>query len=218
MKKKSSSSAATISLLLFVVLVAGVKVYDVAPVGPEDTKVGFSHLNVAIHSFFGLNMFWYQITEILGYLALAIAGFMALCGLLQLIKRKSFAEVDREFYVLAGLYVLMGAFYVTFEKVIINYRPEILPDEIHPEASFPSSHTMLACVIFGSAIIMISRYMEQDGKRLFLIILLEALIFLTVFGRLLSGVHWFTDIIGGVLLSIFMLSAFGMVLNMFSED
>ena len=217
MKKRISGTPATISLLLFVVLIAGIKVYDVQPIGPEGTEVGFSHLNAAMHSFFGLNMFWYQLTEILGYLAIALAVIMALCGLLQLIQRKSLTEVDREFYVLAGLYVATGIFYVVFEKIIINYRPEILPGEVHPEASFPSSHTMLACVIFGSAIIMISRYLAQDIKRIILIIALEILIFVTVFGRLLSGVHWFTDILGGVLLSIFLLSAFGMFLKIVTE-
>ncbi len=218
MSKKAPVSTAMVSLLLFVALIAGVKVYDVAAIGPEGTEVGFSTLNSAMHSFFGLNMFWYKLTEILGYFAIAIAGVMALFGLLQLIKRRSFAGVDREFYALAGLYVVMGIFYVAFEKVIVNYRPEILPDEVHPEASFPSSHTMLVCVVFGSAIIMCRRYMTHDTSLLFITIALDKFFFITVFGRLISGVHWLTDIIGGVLLSIFLLSAFGMALNMIAEE
>ena len=36
---------------------------------------------------------------------------------------------------------------------------------------------------------------------------------LTVFGRLASGVHWFTDILGGVLISITLLSVFEGVID-----
>ena len=211
MKSNKKFTIASVSLLLFVLLVALLKKYDVAAIGPEGTEIGFSHINRACHEFFGVNMLWYDITEILGYLAIAIAALFAFASFMQLVKRKSLAEVDKEIYALAGLYVAMGAFYVAFEKVVVNFRPVILPDETSPEASFPSSHTMLACVIFGSAIVMTRIYMEKDAKLLAINIILCILIFITVFGRLISGVHWLTDIAGGVLISIFLVSAFDAV-------
>ena len=209
--KKKNMTIAWISFFLFIVLIVLLKVYDVAAVGPEDTKIGFSHLNASFHEMFPLNMTIYKLTEILGYVALLLGAGFALMGFLQLVKGKSLSGVDREIYCLAGLYVVMGVLYVLFEKLVINYRPEILPDEIHPEASFPSSHTMLACVIFGSACTMLSIYMEKSTKRMLMTTALDILIFLTVFGRLICGVHWLTDIIGGVLISVFLVRLFNAI-------
>ena len=188
-------------LLLFLIWIAIIKLVDVSAIGPEGTEVGLAGINKAIHEALGVNMILYKITDILGYVALLVAGLFALFGLVQLIKRKSLAKVDGAIYALAGLYVVTIGLYVIFEKVIINYRPVIMPDEVALEASFPSSHTMLACVIFGSAIVMIGKYIDNDMLRKLLIALAAVLLILVVAGRLVSGVHWFTDIVGGVLIS-----------------
>ena len=187
--------------VLFLIWIALIKLVDVSAIGPEGTEVGLAGINKAIHEALGVNMILYKITDILGYVALLVAGLFALFGLVQLIKRKSLAKVDGAIYPLAGLYVVTIGLYVIFEKVIINYRPVIMPDEVALEASFPSSHTMLACVILGSAIVMIGKYIDNDMLRKLLIALAAVLLILVVAGRLVSGVHWFTDIVGGVLIS-----------------
>ena len=187
--------------VLFLIWIAIIKLVDVSAIGPEGTEVGLAGINKAIHEALGVNMTLYKITDILGYVALLVAGLFALFGLVQLIKRKSLAKVDGAIYALAGLYVVTIGLYVIFEKVIINYRPVIMPDEVALEASFPSSHTMLACVIFGSAIVMIGKYIDNDMLCKLLIALATVLLILVVAGRLVSGVHWFTDIVGGVLIS-----------------
>ena len=187
--------------VLFLIWIAIIKMVDVSAIGPEGTEVGLAGINKAIHEALGVNMTLYKITDILGYVALLVAGLFALFGLVQLIKRKSLAKVDGAIYALAGLYVVTIGLYVIFEKVIINYRPVIMPDEVALEASFPSSHTMLACVIFGSAIVMIGKYIDNDMLCKLLIALATVLLILVVAGRLVSGVHWFTDIVGGVLIS-----------------
>ena len=187
--------------VLFLIWIALIKLVDVSAIGPEGTEVGLAGINKAIHEALGVNMTLYKITDILGYVALLVAGLFALFGLVQLIKRKSLAKVDGAIYALAGLYVVTIGLYVVFEKVIINYRPVVMPDEVALEASFPSSHTMLACVIFGSAIVMIGKYIDNDMLCKLLIALATVLLILVVVGRFVSGVHWFTDIVGGVLIS-----------------
>ena len=208
---------AGVSFALFCLLIVLVKTVDVAAIGPEDTSIGLSHLNAAVHSALGVNSFWYMITEFLCYVAIAIVIEYALIGLFELITRKSFAKVDKYLYCLGGLYAVVFVLYAVFEKVVINYRPIIEEGAEHVEASFPSSHTMLACTVLGSVFLVIRKYGNQVVKKnvneKLLQVAIAVMCVVTVLGRLLCGVHWFTDIIGGVLISTALLFAFAGVLD-----
>ena len=208
MKNKTKLLLPTFSAIMFIVLIILVKTVDVANIGADGTSIGLSHLNRAAHTFFGTNTAWYDITEILGLLALAAGGIFALLGAFQLIKRKSLMKVDAEILSLGGLYILLGIIYVFFEKVIINYRPVLAPGETAAEASFPSSHTVLTVVIMGSIIMLLKKYINNKTVRQILSAMCAAVAVVTVTGRLLSGVHWLTDILGGLILSVFLLSLF----------
>ena len=196
------------AFVLFLVLILLVRTVDVADIGPAGTSIGLSHLNQAFHTLTGVHMIWYKITEILGVLAIGVAAMFALMGFLQLIRRRSLLKVDSEIMLLAGLYIITMGLYFFFEGIIVNYRPVIMPDNTVPEASFPSSHTMLICVIMGSTVIMLRKYVRDVRTYSLLRILCYAVMAVTVFGRLVCGVHWLTDIIGGVLISAAMLSMF----------
>lgn len=159
----------------------------------------FCELNLEMYELFGNNPFWYDLTEILGLVCFLFPLAFAGMGLFQLCKRKSLKKVDKDLYFLAGLYVVTGIFYVLFEKIVINYRPIITEDGI--EASFPSSHTVLVCVFAGSAAFFLARRIRNRWLRVGVVVLCAALTALVSFGRLLAGVHWFTDVLGGVLLA-----------------
>ena len=191
--------------LLFTVLV---KTVDVQPIGPQDTSVGFSRPNKAFADVFGFNNVLYVFTQILGYCALLVVGFFGLGGAMQFIKRKRILKVDRELLGAGTLYVVVLALYAFFEKVIINYRPVIMPDETEPEASFPSSHTLLACVVFISAAILCETYVRSSRARKLTKTVFYVLAAVMVICRLFSGVHWLTDIIAGLLYSAALLAAF----------
>lgn len=210
--------SAVICTILFAVLIVLVKTVDVQQIGPEGTSIGFAGINKTMNEATGLNMTLYKITEVLGLLALAVAGCFALLGLVQLIKRKSFAKVDPEIYALAGLYVVVLMLYVIFEKVIINYRPVIMPDEEHVEASFPSSHTMLGFVIMGSTFIVIDKYIKNESICKSIRIVSILILIAIVLGRLFSGVHWLTDILGGVLISSALLFIFSAVIGALNKN
>ncbi len=211
MKQKTGYTLSGVFAALFLLLILAVKTIDVAAIGPEGTKIGLSHVNAAVHTLFGFNPVWYKITQALGLLAIGVAAVFALIGLVQLVQRRSFWKVDRELGALGVLYAVVVVLYALFEVVIVNYRPVIMPDAAHVEASFPSSHTMLICVVMGSAMMLAARHWNgrRDGSRRATVDAVCALVMaLTVFGRLISGVHWFTDILGGVLLSAALLSLY----------
>lgn len=184
--------------VLFTVLVANV---DLQPIGPENSVVGLASLNGAVAEAIGVHMVWYKITDILGYLAILVALFFGLLGVLQLIKGKSLAKVDSDILALGGFYVLVMVFYVIFELVGVNYRPVIIDASEGLEASYPSSHTMLALCVFTTAIFQFQSRIKDEQICKVIEIVAVILIVLTVGGRLISGVHWFTDIIGSLLLS-----------------
>ena len=194
--------------ILFILLIILILTVDVAPIGPNDTTIGLSHINDSVHRFFGVNMIWYDITKILGAIAIALAMATVAAGAYQLITRKSLKKVDREIYALGALYAAVVFFYVLFEFVIINYRPVIMPGDTAPEASFPSTHTMIGCTVVGALVMLTDRYVKNARLCLILRLFGTAIIVMTVMGRLISGVHWFTDILGGVLLSIILLNIF----------
>ena len=218
MKNKMKFIFAGISVLLTAVLIVLVRLVDVAPIGPEGTSIGLSHLNQAVHDLSGVNIFWYDITEWFGIVAILIAGLFALTGLVQLVKGRSIRNVDKEILALGALYMVVIGLYGLFEIVIVNYRPVIMPDEVHPEASFPSSHTMLVCVVLGSAMMLMDHFIKKEMLCKVLRIVCAIMIGMTVIGRLLSGVHWFTDIIGGVLISSALLLLFSGIMEYISTD
>lgn len=192
--------AALVLLALFVLLIIAVKTVDVQAIGPEGSSIGLATINQAVHQRTGVQMGWYELTQQLGKACIVIVSCFALLGLYQLLRRKSLKRVDADLWALAALYVLLAAAYVLFEKAVVNYRPVILPDETHLSPSFPSSHTMLAVCLIASGLMQAERRISSQTLLFVLDVLgVLGMIVMSV-GRLASGVHWLTDIAGGVLL------------------
>ena len=192
----------------FVIFSLLIRVFDVQPAGPLGSKIGLAGLNTAVHQFFGEHLFWYELTQVFGYIALAVAAVFALTGLVQLIKRRSLFKVDKKLLMLGIVYIILIALYVLFEKIPFNYRPVILDPEQGLEPSYPSTHTLLILTILGTAFSLVKDYIKN--QKLLVIIKLACLIIiaLTIIGRLICGVHWLTDIAGGILLSLFLISLY----------
>ena len=177
-----------------------VKYIGVAPVGPENSKVGFATLNKAISDNLPYNDLMYNLSEVLGYVAILTVGIFGLFGIMQLFIKKGFTKVDKDLYILCGLYACALLTYIVFEKVIINYRPVILEGEL--EASYPSSHTMLAVTFMMAAIQQFSMRLKKEKSRQMVLIACALVGIGVIITRIISGVHWITDIIGSVLVSL----------------
>lgn len=201
---------------LFLLLIVLVRAVDVAAIGPAGTSVGLSHVNGPIHRALGYSALWYRVSEALGGLTLLVAAAFAVLGIFQLVRGRSLAKVDRELIALGGLYAAVAVLYIFFDKVAVNYRPVLMPGEASPEASFPSSHAMLVCTVMGSAMMLADRYAPRRLVRP-LRIACGAVIAVTVAGRMISGVHWFTDILGGALISAALLLAFSAALRKYGR-
>lgn len=182
-----------------------VKNIDVSPIGPNSSSVGFSSINAFFQNLIGSHMTIYKLTEILGIIPLLIAISYALVGAFELFKRKSFTKVDYEIYALGILYIIVLGLYIFFEKCIINYRPILIDGVL--EASYPSSHTLMAICICGSSIIVNKKIFKNKISQIENKISIFLMITI-VLGRFASGVHWFSDILGGIIISIALLFTF----------
>ena len=208
--KKRNIIISIVLIILSVLFTVLVKNVDVKPIGPNESMVGFADINKLFHNLIGSNMTIYKITEVLGYIPIVMALVYVFIGLKQLIKRKSLLKVDKEIYVLALFYVLVVGVYVFFEKFIINYRPILIDGLL--EASYPSSHTLMSICLCGSSIIINKKLFKNkfgDIENVLSVIL----ILLIVIGRIISGVHWFTDILGGIIISSTLLVIFYSIIS-----
>lgn len=211
-------SIAAALFLLFAAFTLALTRIDVAEITYTEgvtAAIGFAGLNRAVFSALGTNELWYTVTELLGLAAIAVAGAFALLGLYQLIKRRCLFAVDPAILLLACLYVLVLGFYVLFEVWEINFRP-ILIDGIL-EASYPSSHTMLALAVFGSAPIVLSHVFRRKAVTGTAIAICAILAAVIAAGRLLAGVHWLTDIVGALLLSSALVLLYAAALSCFDK-
>lgn len=186
-------------LIAFLTWTLLVRMFDRQGIGPEGSAVGFATWNSRFHALTGVHFSLYLLTDWLSLLPLGLIFGFAVWGLLQWIRRKSFGKVDFDLLVLGGFYAVVMAVYAFFEVVVINYRPVLIEGVL--EASYPSSTTMLVlCVMLTAWMILQKRILNKTWNRLVCILILAFTAFM-VMGRLVSGVHWITDIIGGILLS-----------------
>ncbi len=190
---------ATCVLLAFLLWTAAIKFVDVKGIGPQASSVGFATINRFVHNLTGVHMFLYTVTDWLGLVPLGFVMGFALLGLIQWIKRKHLLKVDRNILILGGFYIVVMAVYVLFEVLVVNYRPVLIGGIL--EASYPSSTTMLVMCVMPTAIMQFNARIKNNVFKGFVAYAIVAFIVFMVIGRLVSGVHWFTDIIGGALLS-----------------
>ena len=212
MKKKNKKKLVLGASLVvaFVLWTVFVRFVDVQAIGPEGSSVGFAALNGTVHELTGVNWLLYTVTDWLGLVPIAVALGFAGLGLVQLIGRKSLWNVDHSILALGVFYIAVMAAYVFFEIVVINYRPTLIDGYL--EASYPSSTTMLVTCVMPTAAMQLNARIKNTVFRRFAVITIAAFTAFMVIGRLLSGVHWITDIIGGALLSaglVMMYDAFG---------
>lgn len=200
MKRIRKSFIVSICLLTaFALWTVAVCFVDVQAIGPRGSSVGLAGINGFVHSLTGVHFDLYNITDWLGLVPVFVCMGFAVLGLVQWIKRKSISKVDYDILVLGGFYIVTIAAYLFFESVVINYRPILIGEIL--EASYPSSTTLLVMCVMPTTIMQLGNRIKNKLLRNIVVVTIIIFIAFMVIGRLLSGVHWFTDIVGGALLS-----------------
>ena len=185
-------------LALFTIWTLLLRFVDVQAIGPRGSSVGFATVNRLVHQFFGVHMTLYTITDWLGLVPVAFGFGFAILGLVQWIKRKHILKVDSDILILGGFYIVVLATYLFFEEVVVNYRPVLIGGYL--EASYPSSTTLLVLCVMPTAILQLHGRIKNTILRQGICLIISAFTAFVILGRLISGVHWFTDIVGATLL------------------
>ena len=199
MKEKRNLLAGAGLIGAFALWTVLIRWVDVQAVGQNGTKIGFADFNVWFHQLTGVHMTLYTITDWLGLVPIFICLCFGVLGLVQLIKRRSLLRVDPDILLLGIYYVLVIACYLIFEMIPVNYRPVLIEGRL--EASYPSSTTLLVLSVMTTLWFQANRRVSNAMIRKAVAVFVVTFSVFMVIGRLVSGVHWATDIIGSVLLS-----------------
>lgn len=186
-------------LLLFLIFTILIKFVDVQAIGPLNSEVGLARFNELFLVKSASNI-WDIVSDIIMVISLLVVCLFIVVGIVQLVNRKSLKKVDKNIFVVAGLYVAVVIVFVLFEVVVVNNRPILENGEL--VASFPSTHVLISLSILLSGLIQFHKFYMKNHKMLIVAdILVSILAVMIVIGRMLSGVHWITDILGSILIS-----------------
>ena len=199
MKKNQNVLAGILLLVGFAVWTFLIQEVDVQPIGPNGSSVGFAALNGWFHQLTGVHWMLYTLTDWLGLVSICVCLIFAGAGFVQLVQRKSLFKVDLDIIMLGAYYVLVIFGYLLFEMMPINYRPVLIEGFL--EASYPSSTTLLVLSVMPTLYFQAQRRLNPNALRQTICIFSVLFSAFMVIGRLVSGVHWLTDIVGAVLLS-----------------
>ena len=196
-------------LATFALWTALVQLVDVRPVGQQGTDIGFAMLNTWFHDLTGVHMALYTATDWLGLVPVVVCLGFGVLGAVQLVKRRSLLKVDPDLLLLGAHYILVASAYLLFEMVPINYRPILIDGVL--EASYPSSTTLLVLAVMPTLRYQVERRSSSPLLRRPVTVFVVAFSVFMVVGRLVSGVHWLTDIVGSVLLAFGLFSMYRFV-------
>ena len=186
-------------LVAFVIWTILIQSVDVQAIGVNGTDIGFAALNTWFHRLTGVHMMIYILTDWLGLVPIFVCMIFAGIGFVQFMKKRSFFKVDYDILYLGIYYIIVIFCYLFFEMVPINYRPVLIDGLM--EASYPSSTTLLVLSVMPTLVEQAGRRVKGRGAKRYISIFAISFSTFMVLGRLVSGVHWVTDIIGSIFLS-----------------
>ena len=190
----------SICIAVFLIWTLLIQAVDVQTLGVNGTNIGFATINCWFHRLTGVHMVIYTITDWLGLVPIFICMVFAGIGCIQLLKRRSLLKVDYDIIFLGVYYILVIFGYLFFEIIPINYRPILIEGIM--EASYPSSTTLLVLCVMPTLVEQVNRRVKEGMVKKIVNVLVILFSVFMVLGRLISGVHWLTDIAGSIMLSV----------------
>jgi len=185
-----------LSFLFIFILTIILLNFDKAVIATNGYEVGMSHVNNLVK--YEYKSWADKISDVLFYLTFIVPLLAVALGIYQLVKEKSLKKVDLVIIIFGVFLILAIIVWLLFDHAIkINIRPT---HEI--KGSFPSTHVFLTTFfVLTCHGYLCYKYDNKLIKYLSLIIAIVIIIIMTIF-RVIAGVHYITDVFGGVVIGI----------------
>lgn len=153
-----------------------------------------------VFPYFEYNYILDILSDVFMVIGLLMMLVMAGIGLYQLLKRKSLKKVDVDILLFGGSIIAMCIIWVLFETYPVSYRPHDFA------SSYPSTHVMIVTVTFFIFAWMVNNRLHQTRIHILTYTIAAISVIVTFILRMISGMHWFTDCLGGVCIGLFLVS------------
>lgn len=175
-------------------LTVTLKLVDVKTTG-DMPAVGWGTVNFWWHNLVGQQPVWHVISNVVAAVTL-LAVVILLVWQIVLMRQRGFRSLGRSWWALDFTLIGLVGCYLLFQILVINYRPILINQ--HWEVAYPSSHVLLFATVWPLFIFTYCR--EMQSCRSLVVVFGISLMLIGIVARLLSGYHWLTDILGGILL------------------
>ena len=117
---------------------------------------------------------------------------------------------DKKYFWYTGIACAVGVLFEHLLKHIVKRpRPEeFWPLTVENTYSFPSGHTFISVVLYGLLIYFINKNVKSKKLRYIGTCIFSLIIFLVSVSRIYLGVHYATDVAGGLVLRLVFLIAY----------
>ena len=174
-------------------MTVSIKLIDVKLYSVTNSYIGLYSINklfVFTYNISNINIFFEIISNFLFIFCLIIILLKLSFIFYEYVKNKKVSKTNINFLI---HFILMILIWIIFDKIIIiNYRPILINNKL--EGAFPSTHVMV------STFTLLFFAYNQKNKKIIFYIIITSLIILQSISRILLQMHWFTDVLGGLLI------------------
>ena len=189
-------SVATALTVFFLVFTLTVKFVDVQKDGTQ--SIGWATVNFWWRDVVGVQSVWHVISHIVLGASFVALGVILFWQIIHFCRVRKLRLLPRHWWYFYLTLVVLAGCYALFEFLPLNYRPFLVNGIA--EVSYPSSHVLMLTTLCPLLVLVFARSTTNKiWVRLATVVGVVCWV-LGVVARLLSGYHWFTDIVGGGLL------------------
>ena len=210
-KSKKCLISSIVFAVLFVVLTVLLLTVDRKNTGVSDTFLGLFTINVSVFKAIGSSEIFDKLTDLFLLIAFLVVILELVIACVQLVKRKNFLKIDKSLVFYNVMLFVVVVLYVLFDLFPVNFRP------LGVEPSYPSTHVLVSVSILISSLFISSEFIKNAKLNKTFKICAICVAGLSTVLRLFAGVHYLTDIIGGLLLGLAISFVLGYVVNLLRE-
>ncbi|MBR4418656.1 MAG: phosphatase PAP2 family protein [Clostridia bacterium] len=189
---------ALILTAVFVAFTITVKYVGTQNIGTQ--TIGWAAINFWWRDLVGVQNFWQITSHIFAAVTFIVLVMFLVWQALALLRRKSFRAMPHHWWFFDLTLIALALCYIVFQIMVINFRPLLIDGVV--ELSYPSSHVLLLATLWPVFILTLSREVKNRTRLRVASIIGVIVMVVGIIARTLSGYHWLTDILGGILLGI----------------